>query len=386
MSCIGNAHYIILLTKNVNLYKSSIMNKFLLFVTAALSAVVISGTKLSASEAAQGDSKPVRTELEVKNFDSIVTRRFPENISGRGTFVGSVVEIEIIQSSTYGAELIVADEKDQDMFKVEQSGSTLNVLTGIRNYPYKYPKAREGRPHAKLILKMPSVKSISLSSSHSLVSTGVFRGKDLNISLSGTSTLSGLKGDWNNISLSLSGGSSLSNVDFAADIVECELSGAAEWKNDSVVSAEKEFSVDVSGGSEIILQRINASNVDARASGAAKLVSRDVKIGYLKLSLSGGASSNLNGTIDDSKFVLSGGADMKLAGSGNGLYLSGSGGAIFSAKQMSFREADVELSGGASATLTVTDRLSVSATRGASLDYYGNPAKVENKSSNIRAH
>ena len=112
-----------------------------------------------------------------------------------------------------------------------------------------------------------------------------------------------------------------------------------------------------------------------KASGGARVVVRmDVRDGDVRASLSGG--SGISGTLRcrDLSIDGSGGSSARLEGSADTLTLHGSGGATCTMPDFSVREADIRLSGGSSARLSVDQSLSVRASGGSHVVYHGSPS------------
>jgi hypothetical protein len=92
-----------------------------------------------------------------------------------------------------------------------------------------------------------------------------------------------------------------------------------------------------------------------------------------KADLSGG--SHLRGDIEagEANFDLSGGSHLTLSGSAQDLKLDASGGGQIDLGGFSVVDADIELSGGARATVNPSGRLDVNASGGSHVYYIGNP-------------
>ncbi len=128
--------------------------------------------------------------------------------------------------------------------------------------------------------------------------------------------------------------------------------------NDSIVSSD--FDIDLSGGSECHL-----------TLGAETLT----------FETSGGSEMTLALSAEEIRGGGSGGSVLFLSGHGKNFRLRGlSGGSIMRAFSLQMAQADLELSGGSIAELTVLDALTVSASGGSAVRYKGNPTITEDLS------
>lgn len=102
----------------------------------------------------------------------------------------------------------------------------------------------------------------------------------------------------------------------------------------------------------------------------------EITIGSLSaLDLSGGSQAVLEGVEAEAfDLELSGGSRVDIEGSVDQLELDASGGSNVDAKELLVRSADVDLSGGSSAVLSVSQDLDVDASGGSDVRYIGNPS------------
>ena len=120
------------------------------------------------------------------------------------------------------------------------------------------------------------------------------------------------------------------------------------------ITMPKLYKIDLSGGS--------------RANIAGFSSSHDFSV-----ELSGG--SRVSGDIKaaDADFGLSGGSQVDLAGSADDLDINGSGGSHLTLESFPVDNADINLSGGGSATVNVNGTLDVNLSGGSKVVYVGEP-------------
>jgi hypothetical protein len=164
------------------------------------------------------------------------------------------------------------------------------------------------------------------------------------------------------------------NIDLA-ELNKLTASGGGKFtikdlKNDS-------FVVDESGSSSITTTGA-AKNIDFNSSGASLLNADNLKISdpdkKSVIKISGGGTMSLGSVVNDSLDAdLSGGSNLTLKGKLKNLKFSNSGSSKLQAMNLSATKADINLSGASSATLGISDTLTVDASGGSQLEYYGNP-------------
>ncbi len=119
--------------------------------------------------------------------------------------------------------------------------------------------------------------------------------------------------------------------------------------------------LDASSGVVIDSKEINADNLKIRiSSGASGEII--IKANSLDVNLSSGSTLKLSGTVESQKADLSSGVEYR-------------------ASDLASKNADINLSSGASAEISVSDNLDVNISSGASVEYSGTPAIVSNISS-----
>ena len=135
------------------------------------------------------------------------------------------------------------------------------------------------------------------------------------------------------------------------DLYGINLSGGSQ-ADITGFSSSHDFSAQLSGGSEIT-GNIIAGDADFDLSGGSRITG-NITAGDTDLDLSGGSQVNLEGTADDLNINSSGGSQLDLEG--------------FSADN-----ADINLSGGSSATVNVDGTLDVNLSGGSRVIYVGEP-------------
>ncbi len=108
------------------------------------------------------------------------------------------------------------------------------------------------------------------------------------------------------------------------------------------------------------------------SGGSIAKITMDVPSKNFSGGLSGGSKIMGNLNCGNSKFNLSGGSRVKLAGKGNDLRISGSGGSSFELKDFSVNNVSASFSGGTHATVTMNGTLDTKQSGGSRIIYYGN--------------
>jgi len=146
-------------------------------------------------------------------------------------------------------------------------------------------------------------------------------------------------------------------VNKSGDTLRIQLKGIRVYKSVNLrakITMPKLYKIDLSGGS--------------RANIAGFSSSHDFSV-----ELSGG--SRVSGDIKaaDADFGLSGGSQVDLAGSADDLDINGSGGSHLTLESFPVDNADINLSGGGSATVNVNGTLDVNLSGGSKVVYVGEP-------------
>lgn len=132
-------------------------------------------------------------------------------------------------------------------------------------------------------------------------------------------------------------------------------------------------------GSDKIIITINFKRLtELDASGAARIaVNGTVRSEFFSLDCSG--ASNVKAEINTTKLVadLSGASKVTLVGSAQTQEVELSGASTYRAQDLNSINSRLDLSGASSATISTMDELIVEASGASSVDYYGNPEKVD---------
>ena len=181
--------------------------------------------------------------------------------------VGYAFEVEITQSSSYSVS-ITADDNLFDYILVSKQGTTLKIrLEPALHYAFTKLQAK---------ITMPQLHGLALS--------GATRG-----------TVSGFSST-DNIDIEVSGASSLNLVEMSAGDVEFDISGASRVTGD-ITADDADF--DVSGASTVQLEG-SANDIVVDASGASHVKLAAFPVSNADVTLSGASSGtvNLDGRLD----------------------------------------------------------------------------------------
>ena len=132
--------------------------------------------------------------------------------------------------------------------------------------------------------------------------------------------------------------------------------------------------MDVSGASSAEVDGFASQDpFELQVSGGGKVHLKDVRAGTVTIEVSG--AGRLSGQLDaqEIKGEVSGAGKVSLKGSATKAQLAASGGAELDMSAVTVQDADLEISGGANVMVDVTGTLSVEASGGAHLYYYGTP-------------
>jgi hypothetical protein len=133
--------------------------------------------------------------------------------------------------------------------------------------------------------------------------------------------------------------------------------------------------MEVNGGASANVQGFaSQDSLDVLLSGAGKANFTGVSAGKVSIEVSGGARLSGGLQAQELNGEVSGAGQVSFNGSASRAKLEASGAGKLDLKDFIVQEADLQLSGGASGTVTVTGTLNVSASGGAHLDYYGSPS------------
>ena len=122
------------------------------------------------------------------------------------------------------------------------------------------------------------------------------------------------------------------------------------------------------------LSQINASSGSRVECG---LINSD----SLKIGISSGATGEFTVSAENIDIGLSSGAQMKISGEVKSQNVRLSSGVVYNAEDLKSSNADLKVSSGAQARISVSDNLSVDISSGGSVFYTGNPRIISNISS-----
>jgi len=199
---------------------------------------------------------------------NLVTQEFEFSDFSR-VEVGSAFQVKIVQADSYRVS-VTADDNLFKYIQVSKQGETLKV--GLKLMPLR-PLFTTLRAE----ISMPRIYDLDLS--------GATRG-----------TVSGFSST-ENLDIEVSGASSLNLAEMSAGNVEFELSGASKARGD--IKAGGNARLDLSGASSIQLQG-SAGDLVIDASGACLVELDNFPVDNVDVKLSGasGATVNLDGRLD----------------------------------------------------------------------------------------
>ncbi len=248
----------------------------------------------------------------------------------------SVYDIEVTQGNS-GTVKVVYDEFFKDRLMV-------NYINGKLNLEVASTKMRNNNRNIegiKVYLQMPTIEDLDLSGASSLKAIGSFKTDELDVELSGASSISGLVISGNDLSLDCSGASTL-NLKGDFKTIEAEISGASEIVlNSNSTVFEGEFS-----GASTVKVYGDHKNTDVVCSGASNLT--------------------LEGKTDYIKSVTTGASNLK-------------------AQEFTALNGYAQVSGASNAKVRCTGDLKIMVGRASKLTYYGNPNIINlNTDNNIK--
>lgn len=248
----------------------------------------------------------------------------------------SVYDIEVTQGNS-GTVKVVYDEFFKDRLMV-------NYINGKLNLEVASTKMRNNNRNIegiKVYLQMPTIEDLDLSGASSLKAMGSFQTDELDVELSGASSISGLVISGNDLSLDCSGASTL-NLKGDFKTIEAEISGASEIVlNSNSTVFEGEFS-----GASTVKVYGDHKNTDVVCSGASNLT--------------------LEGKTDYIKSVTTGASNLK-------------------AQEFTALNGYAQVSGTSNAKVRCTGDLKIMVGRASKLTYYGNPNIINlNTDNNIK--
>jgi len=248
----------------------------------------------------------------------------------------SVYDIEVTQGNS-GTVKVVYDEFFKDRLMVNYINGKLNLEVAST----KMKNNNRNIEGIKVYLQMPTIEDLDLSGASSLKAMGSFQTDELDVELSGASSISGLVISGNDLSLDCSGASTL-NLKGDFKTIEAEISGASEIVlNSNSTVFEGEFS-----GASTVKVYGDHKNTDVVCSGASNLT--------------------LEGKTDYIKSVTTGASNLK-------------------AQEFTALNGYAQVSGASNAKVRCTGDLKIMVGRASKLTYYGNPNIINlNTDNNIK--
>lgn len=338
----------------------------------------------AAAKSGQDIYPAMRKDFGYKNFSRIKVVPSYTSISGRGSYVFGYFHITYIKSNTYKVEMDVRDRDNIELFDIKKNGDALELQYGYRRYPYNHGSRKD--IVAEVTIYAPELEEIALSGQSTMtVSGGAFSGKNLDITMSGVSSLDGLSGKWDNAVLNLLGCARIGNIAIESATLTANLSGTAQISGTSSVNAGSS-KLKMLGSSSLSLLSLNSRSLEASISGASVLNADKVNADSMDLSMLGSASCNVSGNMKTVSAEISGAVNLSISGSGDELTASVVGASKLDARKFTVMTADISASGASSSEITVTKKLTTKTLGYASVDYYGHPAEVINRTSNVNGH
>ena len=210
--------------------------------------------------------------------------------------VGGTFEVEIVQSDRFSVS-ITADDNLFDYIQVSKHGSTLKI--GVK--PAVVFRSATHRAE----ITMPELLRLELSGATQGVVTGFESMEDLDIAVSGASSLD-LDGIMaGNMTVDISGASQVTG-EVDADDVEFDVSGASTVRLQGTAG---DMELDLSGASNAELEDLPVNDADVNLSGASRAV---VNVdGRLDINLSGASKLTYTGNPTIGDVDISGASTMQ---------------------------------------------------------------------------
>ena len=249
---------------------------------------------------------------------------------------GSIYEIEVTEG--HGKEIkIVMDEYFEEYIEVKYLQGEL--ILGMKTNLKINKKANGG---VKVYLEMPTIEEIELSGAAKLTASGNFRTHELDIELSGATSVKGLEISGRELSIDCNGASSVSITGNFSNKIETDASGASN--------------VTINGDSdELEMEASGASNI--HVTGKHK---------YTQSSCSGASTIKLEGSTGYFKSETSGASSLK-------------------AQDYTAKDGYAEVTGASNAKIRCTGDLKIMVSKMSKLTHYGNPNITNiDRNSNIK--
>lgn len=286
---------------------------------------LLAGALLLFSAAAFAQTKDL--EHEFSEFDALV--------------VSNGFKVAVTNDPGYGAKLTV-DDALENYVQCYVKGKTLYIDMDEKSVPKELKKQYKGKnapqPVLKAVVYVPVLNSITLNDDASF------------------SALEPIHAD--NFNLNLTGGTTIQNITVNA----------------------KTATLGVNKKSSLTL-KVTADEIKVTGDGNASM-KLDYSAGRLKVENGGSAELILNGDADKVEISTSHSAQLTLAGKSSSIEVSGKGGSSkVEASNLSVKEAVISL-GGATVNVTPSDKLELDLSKGATVNFSGNPqiklVKIQN--------
>lgn len=248
---------------------------------------------------------------------------------------GSIYEIEVTEGNQKGIT-IVCDPAFEEYLDVKyfQGELTLTMKPNV-----KMINDKEG---VKVYLQMPTIEEIELSGAAKLTANGSFRTRELEIDLSGATSVKGLQISGNELSIDCSGASNIAITGDFSNGIEADVSGASK--------------VTITG---------NSRDLDIEASGASNVQVIGVHK-FTETSCNGASTIKLEGSTGYFKSETSGASSLK-------------------AQDYTTKDGYAEITGASNGKIRCTGDLKIMVSKMSKLTYYGNPNIINiDRDSNIR--
>jgi serine/threonine protein kinase len=238
-----------------------------------------------------------------------------------------------------------ADDNILEKVEVTKDGTTLKIGLARGSYQLKTPLEAE--------VTLPALAGLDLSGASSTTLSGFEDEKELNVALSGASTLEGSVVA-ERVEFKINGASSLA-MKGTARAGRVSSDGASHLRLADFVWKQGELELDGASDAQVHVQ--STAPFKATVEGASHL-DGSIECKELELESSGASTANLRGTAKDAKLTASGASTLEL-------------------DDFAIDDAEVTLSGGSTASVRVKNALNYELSAGSNLHYRGKPATLK---------
>ncbi len=254
-------------------------------------------------------------------------------------------------------------------------GKTSNIEV---TYPKEIEKFIEVTHNnfGKLILRNPLNKGLNYSKEAPQIIVRLQMEKINDIELSGAAKLfieEDSQYSTDELDIELSGASSIPHFTVVCNELSIEMSGAT---NLAIKGEFKEIDIETSGASNLnILSSKPVNSIESEVSGACK-INMVLSSNEYKGEFSGACNHNLDGNFNSVWINSSGACNFNLVGNvQNYMEIDLSGACKLNADKFIVQNANVTLTGASKAEVTVKENLNVNISRTSKFIYHGNPRK-----------